>query len=326
MIPNQWLWVLLVVVYTPYRLRIDHGVLRVLDQDNRVVGEVPATDIDELVIVGRGVSLSSGLLLVLGRLDIPVVIHGRRNDVFLHRPFNVSVTLTRFNQYRASYNRELSLYYSRILIRSKINGLRNLLKYYYSKKIISDHGGECFNQAIEKIQVASSIDELRNVEAEGSKCFWSRITGLYGEYGFPGRKPRNSDVVNRGIDYGYAVLYGLVSHALVAAGLDPYAGFMHVKKSGRLSLVYDFSEQYKPVIIHSVLSGIQRIKNPMVTGEGLLDPRSTAYLSKTIYSWLNKYRRSIGMSIRKNIYVKAHELAESLRSGTVFQGYTYKVW
>ncbi len=318
--------VMLVLVYTPYRLRISRGVLRILDPDNNVAGEVPVSDIDMLVIVGRGVSLSSSVLLILSRLDAVTVIHDASSDAFVYKPFSVTIPSTRYNQYRASYNREMGLYYARTMIESKLRGLWNLSKYYYSKKLIQDPGDECFNKNIEEARRSGGVDELMRIEAEGSKCFWIRITPLFKDLGFPGRKPRNRDVVNRALDYGYAVLYGLILHALVSAGLDPYAGFMHTVRSGRPSLVYDFSEQYKPFIIHTVLSAARRLKNPEITGEGLLDPSSISYISKTIHGWLNRRRRSIGMSVRKNIYIKSHDLANSLRMGTAYNGFVYRVW
>lgn len=184
----------------------------------------------------------------------------------------------------------------------------------------------CIEEELGLVDRAEALDRLRGVEAEGSKCFWRCVAGLFERYGFPGRVPRGRDVVNRSVDYGYAVLYGYIYHALVGAGLDPYAGFMHTIRSGRPSLVYDFSEQYKPFILHVVLSAVRRLKNPYITEEGLLDPSSISYITKTLQSWINRRRRGIGTSIRKNIYVKARELAEALRTGCIYTPFIYRVW
>ncbi len=318
----------LAVVFTPYRLSIRHGVLRVYDRDGGLTGEIPVSDLDMLVIIGRGVGLSSGLLLVLGRIDVPVVIHGRDSDVFLYRPYSVTLPLTRFNQYRVSRDPELSLIYSIYFIKGKLRGFKNLMKYLISKGIVGgcDEYLEGIDNALEKVNSVESIDRLRNVEAEGSRSFWRCISGLFEKYDFPGRIPRNRDVVNRSIDYAYSILYGYIFHALIAAGLDPYAGFMHNLRSGRPSLVYDFSEQYKPFIIHTVIYSVNRLKDPKITEEGLLDPQSISYISKIIHSWINKRRRNIGSSIRRNIYLKASELAEDLRSGVPYDPFIYRIW
>lgn len=317
-----------VVVFTPFRLRVDHGVLKVFDRDGGLRGEVPVSDVDMLVIVGRGVGLSSGVLLVLGRVDAPVVVHGRDVDVFVYRVFSVCLPSIRSNQYRASSYPEVSLLYAREFIRGKLAGLKNLLSYLASKGFISgcDEYLSCIEEELGLVDRAEALDRLRGVEAEGSKCFWRCVAGLFERYGFPGRVPRGRDVVNRAVDYGYAVLYGYIYHALVGAGLDPYAGFMHTIRSGRPSLVYDFSEQYKPFILHVVLSAVRRLKNPYITEEGLLDPSSISYITKTLQSWINRRRRGIGTSIRKNIYVKARELAEALRTGCIYTPFIYRVW
>ncbi len=319
---------MLVVVFTPSRLRIDHGVLKVFDRDGGLVGEVSVSDIDLLVIVGRGVGLSSGLLLVLSRVDIPVVVHGRDSDVFLYRVFSVMIPSIRVNQYRVSRSPELSLLFGREFIRGKLYGLRNLLKYLMSKKIVGecDDYIECIEEKAKLIDNAESIEKLMNIEASGSKCFWACLHNVFSDLGFPGRIPRNPDPVNRALDYSYAVLYGFIYHGLIAAGLDPYAGFIHSVRSGKASLVYDFSEQYKPFIIHLVVSGMKRVKNPSISDEGYLDPRTISYLSKMINSWINKRRREIGMSIRRNIYLKSKELADALRSGYIYSSFIYKPW
>ena len=105
------------------------------------------------------------------------------------------------------------------------------------------------------------------------------------------------------------MLYGMLTEALVAAGLDSYAGFMHVHKPGRLSLVYDFSEVYKPLAIHAVLqaSRIRKLRN--FRSSHRLTPRSIEALVKQLYHRLHVLTKKTYN--RKNIWT--HMLQEARR-------------
>lgn len=156
--------------------------------------------------------------------------------------------------------------------------------------------------------------------------FWRAISVKFEKYGFPGRIPRGKDPINRVIDYAYSLLYGIVLHAIVSAGLDPYAGFMHSERSGRPSLIYDFSEMYKPVIVHSIAYIASKGVELELRDDGLLTPKTLAYVSKTVLSWIKRYRRKMRCSIRDTVYSKARELASSLKMGSVFTPFIYRVW
>jgi CRISPR-associated endonuclease Cas1 len=54
-------------------------------------------------------------------------------------------------------------------------------------------------------------------------------------------------------------LYGQIERAIVLAGLDPYAGFMHVDRPGKPSLTLDLIEEFRqPVVDRSVIGLINK--------------------------------------------------------------------
>jgi CRISPR-associated protein Cas1 len=79
---------------------------------------------------------------------------------------------------------------------------------------------------------------------------------LEGKTAFPGRQTRGAmDPVNSALNYGYGILYGQVSAAIVNAGLEMYAGFLHVDRSGKPALVLDLVEEFRaPVVDRAVLA------------------------------------------------------------------------
>ena len=61
--------------------------------------------------------------------------------------------------------------------------------------------------------------------------------------------------MNSALNYGYGILYSQVSAAIVNAGLELFAGFLHVDRSGKPALVLDLVEEFRaPVVDRPVLA------------------------------------------------------------------------
>jgi CRISPR-associated protein Cas1 len=77
------------------------------------------------------------------------------------------------------------------------------------------------------------------------------------KYGFAGRTGRGAtDPVNAALNYAYGILYGQIERSLVLAGLDPFAGFLHVDRPGKPSLTLDFIEEFRPVVVDRTIFGL----------------------------------------------------------------------
>ena len=74
---------------------------------------------------------------------------------------------------------------------------------------------------------------------------------------WPKREHRGArDVVNCSLNYGYGILYAQVESAILLAGLDPYAGFLHVDRPGKPSLVLDLIEEFRAPVVDRVVMGL----------------------------------------------------------------------
>jgi CRISPR-associated protein Cas1 len=65
------------------------------------------------------------------------------------------------------------------------------------------------------------------------------------------RPPR--DPANALLSLGYTLLTDNLMAACEIAGLDPYDGFFHADKYGRPALALDLVEEFRPVIVDSVV-------------------------------------------------------------------------
>jgi len=322
----------ILVVDGAAKIYLREGVVRTEDREgNRE--EEPVADLELLVVVGRRVLLTSALMLTLASANIPVALIDPRGGTaaVLYNAVQIGTTQPRMAQYSCIADQHCRLETAKALIKSKLAGLRNLVKYelrYRSQHRSSDTDYliSLIDAARSNIDEARDIDELRRIEAEGSKAAWTIIAKLFpSHYRFTGRKPRGGDTINSAIDFTYAVLYAMITKALAAAGLDPYAGFMHSHRPGRLSLTYDFSEIYKPLAVHAVLqaSRIRRLKTFHSTSH--LTPRSIEALVKQLYHRLHTLTEKTYR--RKNIWThmlqEAQHLQQSLTKKTPYKPYTY---
>jgi len=284
-----------------------HGTIYVVDEERNSI-EVPVPDLELMVLVGERIRITSSAALTLLSHGIPVVFVSGRMETYgvLFDVVQIGATNIRSIQYRCFEEEYCRLKYAKPIIESKLRGFYNVLRYeykYYKEEMKDyDYVKQGILETIEAIRNAKSIDELRALEAKGSKYFWNIMVNLVPEkYGFTGREPRKGDPINSAIDFVYAVLYGIITKSLVANGLDPFYGLIHSLKSGRLSLVYDVSEIFKPLAIHSILQASRKSTIATFKGSKLLKPKSIEILVKYLYYRLSKESESLYK--RKSIWI-----------------------
>jgi CRISPR-associated protein Cas1 len=164
--------------------------------------------------------------------------------------------LLRRMQFRLADNADVSLDLSRSFIIGKILNSRNILL-----RACRDHGGKinepALRSAAEKlkwnlsaIQKAAAPDELRGIEGDAAKIYFSvfdeLIVSQKDDFKFDGRNRRPPrDKVNALMSFVYTMLANDVRGALSAVGLDPYVGFFHTDRAGRASLALDMIEELR---------------------------------------------------------------------------------
>lgn len=270
------------------------GNIVVVDEKGSRV-EAPTPDLELVIVIGERSHITSSAILTLLSQGIPLVFVSSKTDTYgvLFDVIQVGTTSIREVQYECFSSEYCRLEYAKPIIASKLKGLYNILRYEYKyyKDLLKDYENVKYGilETIESLEKASDIDELRVLEAKGSKYFWDLAVNLIPEkYRFTGRKPRGGDPVNSSIDFLYAVLYGITTKALVSSGLDPFNGLIHKQKSGRVSLTYDLSEVFKPIVVHSVIQSSRGATLKTFQGSRILKPKTIEVLVKHLYYRLAK--------------------------------------
>jgi CRISPR-associated protein Cas1 len=330
-------WERVVVVSTPgTKVYVRSGVVYAKPPDS---DPVPITHDTELVLLATGaVSVSGRALRRLSELGVRLLVLGQRGQVVAEmRPVDrVNRTVeTRMAQYAAKLEGR-ALYYAAEMVVAKIVNQARLLRYLARSRRETWLRNEAYRveeeaHSIHKMVVGGelSAEALRAVEARAAKKYWQAIAALLPQdYGFTGRNPLGDDGVNKALNYAYAILYGVVHDALTVAGLDPYAGFLHADRSGKPSLVYDYSDTYKPIAVDkNLFTNIDQECFTLYQGSLTYQARkciatraTTGIYSATIPDSAGKKR-----TIRDHIYAYAWQLAKALRNKTAYKAFTARL-
>lgn len=104
---------------------------------------------------------------------------------------------------------------------------------------------------------AGTLGRLLGLEGAAAGIYFAALRrSVIGEFGFTRRDRNDGDIVNLLVNYCSALLRETVTSAILAAGLDPYLSFLHTPARGRPTLAFDLMEEWRPVLVESVVVGL----------------------------------------------------------------------
>lgn len=178
--------------------------------------------------------------------------------------------LLRRKQYRMADNEDESSRLASRYVIGKLAGCRTVLR-----RFISDYGGTLevgsINSAckllahnILKLDQEYDLDVIRGLEGESARAYFAEFDKLIlnqKEHFYMENRNRRppQDNVNALLSFVYTLLLHETKSALMTVGLDPYVGFLHRDRPGRLGLALDLMEEFRPYLADRlVLSLINR--------------------------------------------------------------------
>jgi CRISPR-associated protein Cas1 len=245
------------------------GRLRVT-RERQMVSEVPLIHLKQVIVVDRGVAISSDVIHTCSAEGIPIHFLDSRGTALasLYSAGLTGTVLTRRAQLLA-YTTQAGVALAKAFIAGKLENQANLLRYMakYRKEHDSALYQEMMQVALETQDFLAElatihtdqIEEIRerllSVEGRATQRYWAMIARLLpAELNWPGRETRGAvDPFNAALNYGYGILYSQVERALTLAGLDPYGGFLHADRPGKPSLVLDLIEEFRQCVVDRAL-------------------------------------------------------------------------
>jgi CRISP-associated protein Cas1 len=169
---------------------------------------------------------------------------------------------------------------------------------------------------------------LMGYEGTGGRLYWEGVKEIISQRGeFMGREHRGAtDAVNALLNYGYGILYSQVWGAVLNAGLEPFAGFLHVDRPGKPSLVLDLVEEFRqPVVDRTVIAHIN-LGEAVTLKAGMLDEETRSRYAAKILERLESTETVKGKKyqIKSIIQMQARSLCTFLRREGEYKPFGFK--
>ena len=216
--------------------------------------------------------------------------------------------ILRKQQCLSCQNNEISLGIAKNCILGKVHNSRWVLE-----RAIRDHGmqidtekvkraSDHLKTSIELIRSSQTMDSLRGYEGDAANAYFTAFDQLIlqqkREFQFTGRNKRPPvDKVNALLSFVYTLLTNSVTSALETVGLDPYMGYLHTDRPGRVSLSLDMIEEFRSVLADRFVLSL--INKRMVNGKDFSIKENGAVLmsddlrKKVLIEWQNKKKEVI---------------------------------
>ena len=223
----------------------------VIKQGDEKLGQFPALTIGNILCFGQ-VSVSPFLMGYCGEKGIGLAFYTEYGR-FLARVQGKQSgnVLLRRTQYRWADDPEKSVSIARLMVAAKIANCRSVLM-----REQRNHGNSELLEAtvkklatsLRRVKQAKSVEEAMGMEGDAARAYF----GIFNEllrgngFAFDGRVRRPpTDPVNALLSFAYSLTNHECASALQGVGLDPYVGFLHKDRPGRMSLALDVMEEFR---------------------------------------------------------------------------------
>jgi len=302
------------------------------------IHETPLLDLEHILITGGGVSLSSDVIRACAERGIPIsfVSHSGTPYAKLIAPELTGTVRTRREQLLAYLDgRGVAL--GKAFAQGKMQNQANLLKYMNKYRKAAHHSAydQVREAALEIDQLVAhlsglsgaTVDEVRlslmNLEGRAAQLYWDAVKLLVPEHlAWPGRETRGAeDPLNMALNYGYGILYSQVETAVILAGLDPYAGFVHVDRSGRPSLVLDLMEEFRQMVVDRTVFALVNKGTDLELADGKLADGTRRALAERVVERLDGEEWYEGKKhrLRTILHSQARHMATFVRGEGKYQ-------
>ncbi len=323
----------------------------VVSKERQEINRIPLAAVRQVVLCGN-VQISTQALETLVEQEIPVVMLTRYGRfIGAMTPAPSKNVMLRVNQYRAFADPTKALGLAKAVVKAKIANQRVLLMRSLRGKAQEDDEpvrGSDDPAAVEMARMLGRVDEapdagvLLGLEGQAASVYFGSfgrllhapVPGSAFDFKVRNRRPPR-DPINALLSFGYAVLAKDAFSAVLTVGFDPYIGFYHGGKHGRPSLALDLMEEFRAVVVDSVV--LTLINNGMLTAADFVAWNGACQLTDAgRRTFLETYERrkatvvthplfGYRMSYGRMLEVQARLLAAYIRGDVpAYQGFTVR--
>lgn len=195
---------------------------------------VPIGDLHTIILDNYKILLSVHLINALTKANVNLVLcNVEHMPQAILRPISGNSSSPLILKRQIEWDNIIKSKIHRLIVVNKINNQIHILKKH-----------QCDVDYINKIHhlmLDVEYGDLTNREGLAAKMYFRSLFG-------PEFKRFNDDIINSGLNYGYAVLRSQISKAIIAKGLNPELGIFHIGRNNLFNLSDDFIEPFRPII------------------------------------------------------------------------------
>lgn len=302
---------------------------------------IPLVKVEDVIVMGE-VTLTASALHLLLEKNIEIHFMNRHGQ-FKGRlsPGLSKNSLLRMAQHRAHNDLSRRCELARRFVIGKLSNQRTMLQRYNRRQADAQ-----FSQQIDQLAIiirqltglstevtsthrlasgdvgigGTPLEEVLGLEGAGSAAYFHCFGDMLADqeqWPFAGRVKRPAtDPVNALLSYGYAILTGQVASVVQVVGFDQFVGYLHSSVYGRPALALDLMEEFRPVIVDSVV--LTLLNNRMLTRDDFVvelgayrlkkeprkiflqrfEERLNEEITHPVFGYKVKYRRCIELQAR----------------------------
>jgi CRISP-associated protein Cas1 len=257
----------------------------IVTRDEAVITRAPVIQLSQVIVFGNVQFTTPALKLLLDE-GVEVVLLSRYGRFYgrLVGPTTGHGAL-RVAQIVRSRDADYALRTAQSMVEGKVRNLRVFLQRYARRMDSSDihAAADAIDLLLPRIHRTTVLNSLLGVEGQATAIYfgvWKNLLKPPWRFDRRNRRPP-ADPVNVLLSLGYTLLQQNVLGAVLAAGLDPYVGFLHQLDYNRPSLALDLMEEFRPLIVDSV--ALRCLNNEILTPDHFTpgdDPQRPIVLSE----------------------------------------------
>ncbi|WP_329905460.1 type I-C CRISPR-associated endonuclease Cas1c [Porphyromonas pogonae] len=294
-------------INTPNAYLNKDGENLVVKVEQAEVFRIPIHNLEEVVMFSyMGASL--GAIHLCNEHNVHLAFHKPNGEYIgsVEGPVKGNVIL-RNSQFRVADDELIAAHIAKIIVAGKIKNQRAVLHRFQRdyKDRVSDP--DRFQYILDLMasymtQALSCKDrkQLLGIEGNAAKLYFEALPNLCLniDFAFQGRSKRPpKDPFNALLSFFYSLLTHSIKHALMSAGLDPYVGFYHVNRPGRVGLALDLIEELRPYLVDRFVLSL--INNRMIKLNDFIRQQDKAVLltdearRKVIQTWQQRKKEEL---------------------------------
>lgn len=218
-----------IMISNPMQLHIKNQQL-ILGTDEKHC--IPMEDINCILIETQSVQLSAYFLQKAAELGVAVFVCDRT-----HTPNGVLLPLVRHSRHYHMLKNQITAskpFQKRLWQQIVVQKIKN------QAKCLELNGIDGYRE-LEKMSRQVQSGDRTNMEAVAALFYFRRLFG-------DGFVRREDCIINAALNYGYAIIRGLIARSIVCYGFEPSIGIFHHSEQNSYNLADDLIEPFRPIV------------------------------------------------------------------------------